>query len=110
MGGQPSHSARTTKNFYFGDVFKKKRYGKDFIIVTKPIMNEDEYEDWKEKVDTLHGMNKDSLFVPESHELQKVEKGGANCCCGTDSQVEVKSSIWADHLRGHQLPPLLRIR
>lgn len=32
-------------------------------------------------------MQKDSLYVPESHEYQKVEKGGANCCCGYDSQV-----------------------
>ena len=41
MGGQASHSAKMTKNFYFGDVFKKKHYGKDLIIVTKPIMNQD---------------------------------------------------------------------
>lgn len=41
MGGQPSQSVRTTKNFYFGDVVKKTQFGKDLIIVTKPILNQE---------------------------------------------------------------------
>ena len=43
MGGQPAQSVRTTKNFYFGDVVKKSQFGKDLIVVNKPILNREEY-------------------------------------------------------------------
>lgn len=39
MGNHGGHAPRKAKNFYFGDVIKKKSYGKEFITVTKPILN-----------------------------------------------------------------------
>ena len=64
MGGQSSQSARTTQHFYFGTAAKKKQYGKDLAIITRPIMDRQDYTEWKEKLDIVHEMQKDSLYVP----------------------------------------------
>jgi hypothetical protein len=47
MGGRTSKNASTSKHFYFGEVVKKKQYGKSMITVTKPIMGKEEYDEWK---------------------------------------------------------------
>ena len=39
MGGGSSSTGRKTKHFYFGDITRKKSYGKDVITVTRPILN-----------------------------------------------------------------------
>ena len=44
MGGGGSKQGRTTRHFYFGDVVKKKNFGKDVILVCRPIRDKEEYD------------------------------------------------------------------
>ena len=44
MGGGSSKGGRKGKNFFFGEVITRKEYGKEMIVVSKPILNKEEYQ------------------------------------------------------------------
>lgn len=58
MGGKSSNPARKVKHFYFGDVIKKRSFNKDVLAVIHPILNKQEFDEWKELYDSVHSMNK----------------------------------------------------
>lgn len=47
MGGKNSHPTRKVNHFYFGDVVRKKSFNKDVLSVTRPILNQNEFDEWK---------------------------------------------------------------
>lgn len=47
MGGKSSNPVRKVKHFFFGDVVKKKSFNKEVIVVTHPIINKEEFDEWK---------------------------------------------------------------
>lgn len=67
MGGSSSSHGRKTKHFFYGDVIKKKNFGKEVVIVYSPILNKEEFDEWKDKYDQVHDMNKDALLIPEGY-------------------------------------------
>lgn len=90
MGGSSSKHGRRENHFFFGEVIRKKNFNKQVIIVTKPILNREEYDEWKGWYDQAHDMNKDALLIPEGYEYHKLQKSVGACnCCGAEGETEV---------------------
>ena len=64
MGAVSIKQGRTTKHFYFGDAIRKKNFGKEMLIVSRPIIYKEEFYYWKRIYDEAHDMNRDALFIP----------------------------------------------
>lgn len=91
MGNRNSQSSHKTKNFFFGDVIKKKNYGKQYITVTKAIQSKDVFDEWKKLYDDVQAMNnKESLFVPDDYQYRVIKnQATCGCCCGAAGEYEV---------------------
>ena len=47
MGGGSSKQGRKEKHFYFGEVVKKKEFGKYMIVVSNMVLNKEECAEWE---------------------------------------------------------------
>ena len=107
MGGGASKGGRREKHFFFGEVLKKKDYGKHMIVVTNPILNKEEYQEWEERYKKSHDMNKETLLIPENFEYKKLQRSVGACnCCGAEGATEVKNLLNnLDDLRRYSVFP-----